>query len=49
MANMDDYPCPVEGCDMAYPHWLLTDQHVVDEHEEWLDAIINGERTLSFD
>lgn len=43
MANLDDYPCPVEGCDNAYPHSLLTDKHVVDEHEQWLDSLIEGE------
>lgn len=43
MANIDDYRCPVEGCTEAYPHSLLTDKHVVDEHEDWLDNIINEE------
>lgn len=47
MANIDDYECPVEGCDKAYPHPLLTDYHVVQDHEEWLDDIIHGERRVA--
>lgn len=46
MANMDDYECPVEGCPKAYPHSLLTDAHVVSDHEEWLDDIIEGNRSV---
>jgi len=47
MVEIDEYDCPVEGCDKAYPHSLLTDKHVVDEHESWLDSIIDGERTVT--
>jgi len=43
------HPCPVDGCDKAYPHSLLTDYHVVQEHEEWLDDIIQGNNTISLD
>ena len=35
--NLDDHPCPVDGCEKAYPHVLLKDKHLVDEHPTYID------------
>lgn len=48
MANIDDHSCPVDGCEKAYPHSLLTDKHVVDDHPEWLDNLIEGGNSIDF-
>jgi hypothetical protein len=47
MADLDEHECPVEGCDEAYPHSLLTDKHVVDDHPQWLDDLIEGNNPVS--
>jgi hypothetical protein len=47
MVELDTYDCPVEGCSEAYPHSLLTDKHVVDEHADWLDELIDGNRRVA--
>jgi hypothetical protein len=40
--NLDDHECPVDGCDSAYPHALLKDKHLVDEHPEYVNPDNKG-------
>lgn len=42
MADFDDHPCPVDDCDEAYPHSLLLDKHIVDDHPEWIEEVLDG-------
>jgi len=29
---LDEHSCPRENCERAYPHSLLVDKHLVDDH-----------------
>lgn len=45
--NLDDYECGRDDCDAAYTHPLLLDYHIVTEHAEEVEAVINGENSIS--
>jgi hypothetical protein len=48
MVDIDEHDCIVDGCTKAYPHTLLRDKHIVDEHEQYLDDLINGDNDITF-
>lgn len=48
MSELSAFPheCTVDGCDEAYPHRLLLDKHLLDDHQDKVDELdkyISGE------
>jgi len=33
MVRIDEWPCPRDDCDRAYPHPLLKEYHLAVDHE----------------
>lgn len=40
---LDQAPCPVDECEKAYPHVLLRDKHLVSEHPERMNAVLEDD------